>query len=121
MGTTGHGKRAAVRRSPSAQQRQRDPERTRKRILDAAIEAFSAKGYAGARVAEIADRAGVNKQLIAYYFGGKEGLYQEIGRRWRDHEQQAYPADLTPADEGRMRIVDTAGGDHRRQHPPRPG
>jgi TetR/AcrR family transcriptional regulator len=112
MGTTGQEKPAVARRSPSAQQRQRDPERTRKRILDAAVEVFSAKGYAGARVAEIADHAGVNKQLITYYFGGKEGLYQEIGRRWRDHEQQAYPADMTLADEVRLRIVETAAGDH---------
>lgn len=36
------------------------------------------KGYAGARIQDIADRAGLNKQLISYYFGGKEGLYQEI-------------------------------------------
>jgi TetR/AcrR family transcriptional regulator len=108
---TGQEQRAG-RRTPSAQQRQRDPERTRGRILDAAVEVFSAKGYAGARVAEIADRAGVNKQLIAYYFGGKEGLYQEIGRRWRAHEQAAYPADLPLAEEVRLRIVDTAGGDH---------
>jgi TetR/AcrR family transcriptional regulator len=100
------------RRSPSPQQRQRDPERTKGLILDAALEVFSAKGYAGARVAEIADRAGVNKQLITYYFGGKEGLYQEIGRRWRTHEQEAYPADLPLAEDIRRRILDTAGGDY---------
>ena len=33
------------------------------------------QGLAGARVNDIADRAGVNKQLISYYFGGKEGLF----------------------------------------------
>jgi TetR/AcrR family transcriptional regulator len=100
------------RRSPSPQQRQRDAERTRGLILDAALEVFSAKGYAGARVAEIAERAGVNKQLITYYFGGKEGLYREIGRRWRTHEQQAYPPDLSLAEDIRRRILDTAGGDY---------
>jgi TetR/AcrR family transcriptional regulator len=100
------------RRSPAPQQRQRDPERTRGLILDAALEVFSAKGYAGARVAEIADRAGVNKQLITYYFGGKEGLYQEIGRRWRTHERQTYPADLPLAEDIRRRILDTAGGSY---------
>jgi TetR/AcrR family transcriptional regulator len=100
------------RRSPLPQQRQRDAERTKGLIADAALEVFSAKGYAGARVAEIANRAGVNKQLITYYFGGKEGLYQEIGRRWRTHEQQAYPADLPLAEDVRRRVHDTAGGDH---------
>ncbi|WP_161789656.1 TetR/AcrR family transcriptional regulator [Phaeacidiphilus oryzae] len=82
------------RRSPAPGERQRDAERTRERILDAAVEIFSAKGPAGARVAEIARRAGVNQQLISYYFDGKDGLYREIGRRWRAYEAQAIPDDL---------------------------
>jgi TetR/AcrR family transcriptional regulator len=83
------------RRAPAPHERQRDPERTKARILDAAVEEFSAKGFAGARVSEIARRAGVNQQLIAYYFDGKEGLYREIGRRWRAYEAQTVP-DGTP-------------------------
>jgi TetR/AcrR family transcriptional regulator len=47
----------------------------REAILAAARQEFSAKGAAGARVNEIAARSGVNKQLIYYYFGSKEGLY----------------------------------------------
>jgi TetR/AcrR family transcriptional regulator len=90
--------RRTARRAPAPQERQRDPERTKERILDAAIEEFSAKGFAGARVSEIAARAGVNQQLIAYYFDSKEGLYREIGRRWRGYEAQAIPDDLTFAE-----------------------
>ena len=48
----------------------------REAILVAARAAFSSKGLAGARVNEIAARAGVNKQLIYYYFGSKEDLYR---------------------------------------------
>jgi TetR/AcrR family transcriptional regulator len=66
------------RRSPSPSERQRDPERTKARILEAAKAEFGAKGYVGARVSEIANSAGINKQLISYYFGGKEGLYTEV-------------------------------------------
>jgi TetR/AcrR family transcriptional regulator len=44
-------------------------------ILAAARGEFSAKGLKGARVNEIAARAGVNKQLIYYYFGSKDELY----------------------------------------------
>ncbi len=76
------------RRTPSPGQRRRDPERTRARILDAAKVEFGAKGFAGARVSDIADRAGVNKQLISYYFGGKEGLYAELAAQWQQASEQ---------------------------------
>jgi AcrR family transcriptional regulator len=49
----------------------------RKRILDAARVEFGANGFAGARVDRVATRAGVNKQLIYYYFTSKQGLYRE--------------------------------------------
>jgi AcrR family transcriptional regulator len=50
--------------------------------------------FAGACVSEIAARAGVNQQLIAYYFDDKEGLYREIGRRWRAYEAHTMPDEL---------------------------
>jgi len=53
----------------------RDPSRTQASILAAATAEFTAKGLNGARVDEIARRAGVNKRMIYHYFGGKEGLY----------------------------------------------
>jgi TetR/AcrR family transcriptional regulator len=86
------------RRAPAPNERQRDPERTKARILEAATAEFSAKGFTGARVSEIAKRAGVNQQLIAYYFDGKEGLYREMGRQWRAHEAQSIPDDLDSAE-----------------------
>ncbi|WP_214326381.1 TetR/AcrR family transcriptional regulator [Nonomuraea sediminis] len=73
-----------MRRAP--EEKQRDPERTKARILQAAVTEFAAKGFAGARVSEIADRAGVNKQLISYYFGGKEGLYRALTSQWQSEE-----------------------------------
>jgi len=56
----------------------RDPERTRAVILAAATAEFTAKGLGGARVDEIADRAGVNKRMIYHYFGDKDGLYLAV-------------------------------------------
>lgn len=79
------------RRSPRPQERQRDPERTRRLILDAATAEFGAHGFAGARISAIAARAGVNQQLISYYFDGKEGLYQAMSQQWRERQR-----DLTP-------------------------
>lgn len=48
---------------------------TLKRILAAARQAFSDKGLAGARIEDIAQDAGVTKQLIHHYYGTKEGLF----------------------------------------------
>ncbi|PRY35706.1 TetR/AcrR family transcriptional regulator [Umezawaea tangerina] len=79
--------KAAPRRSPEPGDRQRDAERTRHVLLEAAVAEFSAHGFSGARVGDIAARAGVNKQLISYYFGGKQGLFDAISDRWRRDEQ----------------------------------
>ncbi|MFI6521308.1 TetR/AcrR family transcriptional regulator [Spirillospora sp. NPDC050679] len=79
------------RRSPASQERRRDPERTRRLILEAASAEFGAHGYAGARVGAIAARAGVNVQLISYYFDGKEGLYQAVSQRWQERRRELAP------------------------------
>ena len=71
------------RRSPHGQERKRDPERTKERILDAAVVEFAEHGFSGARISAIASRAGVNEQLISYYFDSKEGLYRTLQQRWR--------------------------------------
>jgi len=55
-----------------------DSEDTRNRILRAGEQIFAEKGYSGARVAEIADKAGLDKRLIFYYFGTKQGLYAAV-------------------------------------------
>jgi len=73
-------------------------EQTRERILAAAVEEFGAKGYSGARTAGIAARAGVNQQLISYHFGGKQGLLDELRRRWSDEQGARSPAGTTFAD-----------------------
>src|SRR6267378_2560498 len=48
------------------------------RIVAAAREEFARRGFAGARVELIARRAGVNKQLLFYYFHSKRGLFQAV-------------------------------------------
>jgi TetR/AcrR family transcriptional regulator len=54
---------------------------TKDQILEAALKLFSHKGCHGTTVREIASAAAVNVALISYYFGGKEGLYEEVLRR----------------------------------------
>jgi len=59
----------------------RNPERSRERILAAALKEFAAKGFAGARVDFIARRAAINKRMLYHYFGNKEGLFKAVLRR----------------------------------------
>jgi TetR/AcrR family transcriptional regulator len=59
----------------------RDLERTREAIFKAGLAEFSAKGLAGARTDAIARRAGVNKRMLFYCFGSKEGLYHAVLKR----------------------------------------
>ncbi|RSM83530.1 TetR family transcriptional regulator [Kibdelosporangium aridum] len=94
------------RRAPA--EKQRDPERTKRKILDAAKVEFGAKGFAAARVSDIADRAGVNKQLISYYFGGKEGLYQELAVQWHHTGSQMSTTDQPLTDVIRQFTLNTA-------------
>ncbi|MBH1965091.1 MAG: TetR family transcriptional regulator [Comamonadaceae bacterium] len=65
----------SARRTVASSKADADPASAKNAILAAARQEFSSKGAAGARVNEIADRSGVNKQLIYYYFGNKDGLY----------------------------------------------
>lgn len=53
----------------------RDPEGTRRRILDAATTEFHLGGLAGARIDGIARRASTNERMLYYYFGSKEQLF----------------------------------------------
>ena len=65
-------------RSNGSTPRRRDPVATRKKLLVAARREFARCGLAGARVDEIAARAGVNKQLVYHYFGDKDALYLAV-------------------------------------------
>jgi TetR/AcrR family transcriptional regulator len=54
---------------------------TRIRILDAATKVFALRGRAGARVEEIAELAGVNKQALYYHFADKDSLFVAVLER----------------------------------------
>lgn len=51
---------------------------TEEKILHAAREVFQHKGMAGARMQEIADKAGINKALLHYYYRTKEKLFEKV-------------------------------------------
>lgn len=51
---------------------------TEQKIMDAAKEVFQQKGMTGARMQEIADKAGINKALLHYYYRTKEKLFDKV-------------------------------------------
>src|SRR5213596_4195241 len=67
-----------VARIGSHRARRRDAAATRDALLTAGGELFADRGYDGVPVAAIAQKAGVNKAMINYHFGGKRKLYLAI-------------------------------------------
>ncbi len=96
-----------------------DSSAARSAILAAARAEFSAKGLTGARVNEIAARAGVNKQLIYYYFGSKEDLYRTalevVYTEIRTQERSLKLGDMQP--EEAMATLIGFSFDYLAQHP----
>lgn len=64
--------------SPAKTVRQRDPDATKARILDAAKREFARLGFGGARVEAIATRSKANKRMIYHYFSSKEELFTAV-------------------------------------------
>ena len=99
--------------------RQRDAERTRAEILDVATKEFADRGYAGARVDEIAAKTSTTKRMIYYYFGGKEQLYVAVLERSysriRGLEQQLDVEHLDPVEA--IRALAGLTFDHHEAHP----
>src|SRR2546426_791773 len=62
----------------TARARRRDAAATRDALLAAGTELFAERGYDGVPVTAIAQKAGVNKAMINYHFGGKRKLYLAI-------------------------------------------
>jgi TetR/AcrR family transcriptional regulator len=58
--------------------RERNAAATKQRLLDAAEGEFAARGFAGARLREIALAAGVQPALIHHYFADKQGIYRAV-------------------------------------------
>ena len=83
---------AGITKTPSTSLR--NPERTRERILSAALKEFAANGFAGARVDVIAQRAAINKRMLYHYFGNKEHLFREVLHR-KMAERQAWAESLS--------------------------
>ncbi len=106
-------------RSDDIKPQRRDPAATRKKLLTAARREFANSGLAGARVDEIAARAGVNKQLVYHYFGDKDALYLAV-LEWVYEEIRAQERKLNleglPPERAITKLIE-ASFDHLAAHP----
>lgn len=78
--TRGGNARARTNPRNAPKRRAASPEARRAAILAAALDEFTARGYEGARLDDVAKRAGVAKGTIYLYFADKEALFQELVR-----------------------------------------
>ncbi|AGP55304.1 MULTISPECIES: TetR/AcrR family transcriptional regulator [Streptomyces] len=103
---------------PPKNSRLRDAVRTQAEILDVATREFAERGYAGARVDEIAALTRTTKRMIYYYFGGKEQLYIKVLERAytgiREAEQAVDVTGLDPAEA--IRHLAELTFDHHTEH-----
>src|SRR3954469_3951373 len=103
----------------AAPARQRDAVRTKREILEVATREFAERGYAGARVDEIAAQTRTTKRMIYYYFESKEGLYAAVLEQAyaaiRREEQAIDVEQLAPA--AAIRRLAELTFDHHERHP----
>lgn len=57
---------------------ERNSAETKDKIFATAAQLFAQKGYNGVSMREISEQSGVTKPTIYYYFGSKEGIYEEL-------------------------------------------
>jgi AcrR family transcriptional regulator len=93
---------SALRTAQVTTLRTRDADRSQLAILAAARQEFHEFGLGGARVDRIAERAGLDKKLLYYYFKNKDKLFQavleEAYRDIRESEQALNLLALDPAE-----------------------
>lgn len=71
------GTTASSKRQPATRRRRANEARTAK-VLNAALELFSAYGFHGTRIDQVAERAELSKTNLLYYFSSKRALYEAV-------------------------------------------
>jgi len=77
-----------------------EAERTRKQLMDAGVLVFGSKGYAAARLSDIASGAGVTRGAVYWHFGSKKGLMfailREMANPYIQKALEVLESDLEP-------------------------
>ncbi len=73
-------------------QREEKSERSRRQVLDAALQLFSRQGYRATTVREISEKAGVSTGNVYHHFPDKESIFKSLLEEfWRIMESRRYP------------------------------
>jgi TetR/AcrR family transcriptional regulator len=98
-----NGRKAPVPRDSSL--------RTREMILEGAMQEFADRGFDGARMDQIALRAGVNKNLLYHHYGSKDGLFsallEHMYGKIRERQADLELRDKDPVDAIRRLVIFT--------------
>jgi AcrR family transcriptional regulator len=82
----------------------RDPEETRTRILDAALNVFSNKGYHDTRMDEIVDESQTSKGAIYFHFPNKERLFMALVDQFADLLERRVVGAIRQEERGMRRV-----------------
>lgn len=82
----------------------RDPENTKERILDAALDVFSRKGYHDARMDEIVDESHTSKGSIYFHFPNKERLFLALVDKLADLLERRVTDAIREHDKGMAKV-----------------
>ena len=82
----------------------RDPDGTKGRILDAALEKFSSQGYHDTRMDEIVAGSGTSKGAIYFHFPNKERLFLALVDQFADLLERRVRAAIEPEEVGMRRV-----------------
>src|SRR5262245_48834207 len=96
----------------TAQRWRRRKEARPAELLDAALDVFFEKGFAAARLEDIAARAGVSKGTVYLYFNSKEDVFDALVRaipQAKVEEVRALADPAVPADEMLRRVLRFVG------------
>ena len=82
----------------------RDPDVTRERILDAALDKFASKGYHDTRLDEIVEESGTSKGAIYFHFPNKERLFLALVDQFADLLERRVTEAIEQEEEGMVRV-----------------
>lgn len=82
----------------------RNPEQTRERILDAALDVFAEKGYHDAKMDEIVEESNTSKGSIYFHFPNKERLFLALVDQFADVLERQVTQAIRKEDEGMKRV-----------------